>query len=85
MIRQTLARAGIQRPAQLRPGTGTFMMALVILVIGFYLITPVVILLTMSFNVAANISPRMRWPRWWARSSTNPPSTLSWATALRSS
>ena len=62
MIQQTLARVGIQRPSRLRPGMGTFMMALVILVLGFYLITPVVILLTMSFNVATDILvPPWQW------------------------
>ena len=62
MIQQALARAGIRRPSQLRPGTGTFMMAMVILVIGFYLITPIVILLTMSFNVATDIlAPPWQW------------------------
>ena len=55
MMQQALARVGIQRPSQLRPGTGTFMMALVILVLGFYLIAPVVLLLTMSFNVARDL------------------------------
>ena len=55
MMHQALARVGIKRPSQLRPGTGTFMMALVIVVLGFYLIAPVVLLLTMSFNVARDL------------------------------
>ncbi len=55
MIQQALARVGIDRPSKLRPGTGTFMMAIVILVLGFYLIAPVVLLLTMSFNVARDL------------------------------
>ncbi len=42
-------------PIKLKPGTGTLIMAVTILVIGFYLIYPVVLLLIMSFNTARDV------------------------------
>jgi len=38
-----------------KPETGTFIMAITIIVLGFYIVFPIVILLVMSFNVASDI------------------------------
>ncbi len=44
-------------PERIRPqqGTASFVMAMILLVLGFYLIYPIVLLLIMSFNVAPSI------------------------------
>src|SRR5687767_8966963 len=38
-----------------RPGTGAFVMVVTILVLGYYLLYPILLLLIMSFNVAADV------------------------------
>lgn len=57
----------------MRPETGTFVMALTLLVLGVYIVLPIVILLVMSFNVAADVflgPPQWgldNWTRAWER------------------
>ena len=49
------------RRRSLKPGTGTFVMALLIPALGFYLIWPMLLVLSHSFNVA----PEIFGPRDW--------------------
>ena len=54
MAQLTQARARL--PAAFRrPGTGSFIMAMTILILGFYLIYPIVIILIMSFNTVEDV------------------------------
>src|SRR5437773_12532023 len=59
---------------RLGPGTGTFIMAIILLVLGFYLIYPIVLLLIMSFNVAPSlfIGPAQWGLGNWAAALTQP-------------
>ena len=41
--------------ARLKPGTGTFVVAITLVVLGFYLIYPVVLIFIMSFNMARDV------------------------------
>src|SRR5713226_1204085 len=53
---QQVARLGVERTSpRLRPGAGTFIMGLAILVLGVYLIYPIILLLILSFNTAADV------------------------------
>ena len=70
----------------MRAETGTFIMAAVILVLGFYLMFPVILMLVLSFNVAddflvppivwglENWTPRSATRGSWRRSTTPSPS-----------
>src|SRR5207249_420877 len=55
----------------IRPGTGTFVLAVAIIVLGFYVVFPIFLLLLMSFNVAADVFNRPaewgldNWARAW--------------------
>ena len=66
---QRLLTLSAVRPWRPKQGTGTFVMAMIILVLGFYLIYPIVLLLTMSFNVAPNVFARPA--QWGLRNWTN--------------
>jgi iron(III) transport system permease protein len=52
---------GIRRPRSLKPGTGTFVMAVLIPALGFYLIYPMLLVLSHSFNVAVEIFGPREW------------------------
>ncbi|MEE8517895.1 MAG: hypothetical protein V3S98_02075, partial [Dehalococcoidia bacterium] len=57
-----VGRTGLARKRpRFRPGTGHFVMAAVLLLLGFYLIWPVLILLVNSFNTARDmfVDPRV--------------------------
>jgi len=54
MVRKAAAVSGALA-ARLRPDVGTFVMAMTILVLGFYLIYPVTLVLIMSFNTAPDV------------------------------
>ncbi len=58
-------RSGLERvlvrPRALRPGTGTFVMALIIIVLGFYLMYPVFLVFLQSFNVAREVFLGFEW------------------------
>ena len=44
-----------------RPGTGEFVMAIILLTLGFYLIVPIILVLSHSFNVAQEIFISREW------------------------
>ena len=48
-------RARLPLTTRLRPGTGSLIMAVTILVLGFYLIYPVLLVLILSFNMARDV------------------------------
>ena len=51
-----LTQAKLRLPVAFRrPGTGSFIMAMTILILGFYLIYPVIIILIMSFNTVEDV------------------------------
>ena len=50
-----------RRPRSLRPGMGTFVMAILIPVLGFYLIYPVAFILLQAFNVSGLIFGEFEW------------------------
>lgn len=47
--------------ARFRPGTGEFVMAIILLTLGFYLIWPIILVLSHSFNVAQEIFTTREW------------------------
>ena len=48
-------------PVRLRPGTGSLVMAMTIIVLGFYLIYPIVLILILTFNEARIFVEEPRW------------------------
>ena len=50
-----MARARAPLARRLKPGTGTFIMSITIVVLGFYLVYPVMLVLIMSFNMARDV------------------------------
>src|ERR1700730_16886724 len=55
MVKEAALMGAIRPRARMRPGAGTFIMGATILVLGVYLIYPILLLLVLSFNTAADI------------------------------
>ncbi len=78
MVDRAVGRVGLARSRpRFRPGTGHFVMAVVLLLLGFYLIWPILILLINSFNAVDDmfVEPR-RWGLDHWRSAYEEPSRL---------
>ena len=56
----TLAHSGLKGISRPRQRTGLFVMAVTILVLGFYLLYPIALILAMSLNVAKDVFVRTR-------------------------
>lgn len=67
------AALAVPRVTRLRPGAGTFVMAILIPVLGFYLIWPVIFVFAQSFNVGVHVFAERQWGLDnWINAWTNP-------------
>ncbi|MXW31393.1 MAG: ABC transporter permease subunit [Chloroflexi bacterium] len=56
-VRSPTGVIGTRRTPWVRPGTGTFIMALLLIVFGFWIFAPIVVILVNSFNIAGINQP----------------------------